>query len=280
MPADEIEVHEGAEEGIHLHNPRGPRELSSAMNGKVTGAAHGPLHVGVRRAAAGSIRRSTRAEVEDIPADTVIFAIGQTSDLSFLDPADGVETRARADQGESRDVPDDRAGCVRVRRYRARSAAVHRRDRVGADRGPVDARFSARHAHRNRGAQAVDARRLHDGGGLERASPRENPPVLESERRAASLDDRRGGFLAKTEARRQARAACGATSTRCSTRRSASPATAAWTCVPENLIRAGRAEQVDQDERWRKAVARTSALTEDELRAMVGRNWMHWAGSC
>jgi formate dehydrogenase beta subunit len=30
--------------------------------------------------------------VEDIPADSIIFAIGQTSDLSFLDPADGVES--------------------------------------------------------------------------------------------------------------------------------------------------------------------------------------------
>ena len=32
------------------------------------------------------------SQVEDIPADSIIFAIGQTSDLSFLDPADGVES--------------------------------------------------------------------------------------------------------------------------------------------------------------------------------------------
>ena len=30
--------------------------------------------------------------MEDIPADSVIFAIGQSSDLSFLDPADGVQS--------------------------------------------------------------------------------------------------------------------------------------------------------------------------------------------
>ena len=36
MPADEIEVIEGAEEGIHLHNSRGPREILSE-NGTVTG---------------------------------------------------------------------------------------------------------------------------------------------------------------------------------------------------------------------------------------------------
>src|ERR1019366_8608177 len=29
MPADELEVHEGAEEGIHLHNQRGPRAIST-----------------------------------------------------------------------------------------------------------------------------------------------------------------------------------------------------------------------------------------------------------
>src|ERR1051325_6141433 len=36
MPADEIEVIEGAEEGIHLHNRRGPREILS-KDGRVTG---------------------------------------------------------------------------------------------------------------------------------------------------------------------------------------------------------------------------------------------------
>ncbi len=36
MPADEIEVHEGAEEGIHLHNQRGPREVL-IEDGRLTG---------------------------------------------------------------------------------------------------------------------------------------------------------------------------------------------------------------------------------------------------
>ena len=51
---------EGAEEGIHLHNQRGPREV--LLGGRqADGAAHGALHRGVRRAAAASTRRSTKA---------------------------------------------------------------------------------------------------------------------------------------------------------------------------------------------------------------------------
>src|SRR6516162_7854453 len=36
MPADEVEVVEGDEEGIHLHNSRGPKEILDS-NGRVAG---------------------------------------------------------------------------------------------------------------------------------------------------------------------------------------------------------------------------------------------------
>ena len=58
MPADEIEVTEGDEEGIHLHNSRGPREIVGE-NGKVTGLRT----VDARRSStptAASIRPSTK----------------------------------------------------------------------------------------------------------------------------------------------------------------------------------------------------------------------------
>ncbi len=128
------------------------------------------------------------SHIEDIPADSVIFAIGQTSDLRSSSPADGVETRARPDQGEPRDLPDHRARCLRLRRHRARRAPVHRRHRLGADRRPLHARFPARHAHRRGGAQAVDARGLHHGRGLERDPRARIRRSLESDRRAASLE--------------------------------------------------------------------------------------------
>src|SRR6185369_16808695 len=74
MPADEVEVIEGAEEGIHLHNGRGPREILSE-DGKVTG---------LRTVRCIAVFDSTRrfnpsydlADIQDIAADNVIFAIG------------------------------------------------------------------------------------------------------------------------------------------------------------------------------------------------------------
>jgi formate dehydrogenase (NADP+) beta subunit len=90
MPADEMEVEEGAEEGVHLHNQRGPREVLH-RDGKV---------VGLRTVRCTSVFDAQRrfsptfdeADIEDIPAHSIIFAVGQTSDLTFLSPADGIET--------------------------------------------------------------------------------------------------------------------------------------------------------------------------------------------
>jgi formate dehydrogenase (NADP+) beta subunit len=90
MPADEIEVHEGAEEGLHLHNSRGPREVV-VQDGKVAALRT------VKCTAVFDAQRKfnpsfDEADIRDLPADNIIFAIGQTSDLSFLDPSDGVAT--------------------------------------------------------------------------------------------------------------------------------------------------------------------------------------------
>ena len=90
MPADEIEVAEGAEEGLVLHNSRGPR-LILAHNGKVAG-----LRTVECTAVFDENRRFNpkfnESNQESIEADTVIFSIGQSSDLSFLQPGDGVES--------------------------------------------------------------------------------------------------------------------------------------------------------------------------------------------
>ena len=90
MPADEIEVIEGAEEGLILHNSRGPRAIVGE-DGKVTG---------LRTVECTSVFDANRRfsptfnedNVETITADTIIFSIGQSSDLSFLKPEDGVES--------------------------------------------------------------------------------------------------------------------------------------------------------------------------------------------
>lgn len=90
MPADEIEIVEGEEEGIKLHAGWGPRVILNE-EGFVTG---------LRTVKCLSVFDENgkfkpvfdENAVEDIPADTIFFAIGQQSDLSFLQPGDRVES--------------------------------------------------------------------------------------------------------------------------------------------------------------------------------------------
>ena len=90
MPADKREIDEGEEEGIYLHDGRGPKEIL-VRNGK--GYALRTVKCSSVFDAAGKFNPSLdESQVEDIEADTVMFAIGQTSDLSFLSPEDGVES--------------------------------------------------------------------------------------------------------------------------------------------------------------------------------------------
>ena len=82
MPADEIEIREGTEEGVTLHTSRGPLRIVTE-NGKVTGLA-------TRRVksvfdASGRFNPSFEEEPgETIPADTVMLSIGQSADFGFL----------------------------------------------------------------------------------------------------------------------------------------------------------------------------------------------------
>lgn len=89
MPASEEEIEEGLTEGIQIHPSLGPKQFVG-KNGKVTG-----LEVIRCKSVLDAQRRFNPAfEVGTetvIPCDTVILAIGQASDLSFLSPADGIE---------------------------------------------------------------------------------------------------------------------------------------------------------------------------------------------
>jgi ferredoxin len=90
MPADKVEVHEGEEEGIRLHNRCGPKEIV-VENGRVK-AFRAVKCLSVFNAEGRFEPTFDPDAVEDIPVDTVIFAIGQTSDLSFLSADDAVQT--------------------------------------------------------------------------------------------------------------------------------------------------------------------------------------------
>ncbi len=90
MPAFEEEIEEGLSEGLRVHPSLGPKSFVGT-GGKVRG-------VEVIRCtsvfdAQHRFNPTFEAGTERvIPCDTVILAIGQASDLSFLKPEDGVET--------------------------------------------------------------------------------------------------------------------------------------------------------------------------------------------
>jgi len=90
MPADEREVDEGADEGITLHNGWGPQAIvDRGRDGLV-------LRVVKCTSVFGADGRFNptfdERETADIECDTILFAIGQSSDLSFLSADDGVES--------------------------------------------------------------------------------------------------------------------------------------------------------------------------------------------
>ncbi len=90
MPASEEEIHEGLLEGMRLRPSLGPKQFVG-HNGKVTG-----LEV-IKCISVFDENKRFNPKFEPgtesvIPCDTVILAIGQASDLSFLKPADGIET--------------------------------------------------------------------------------------------------------------------------------------------------------------------------------------------
>jgi len=90
MPASEEEIEEGLVEGIKIHPSLGPKKFVG-QNGKVTGleVIRCTSVFDAQRRFSPTFAPSTETI---IPCDTVILAIGQASDLSFMKPTDGLET--------------------------------------------------------------------------------------------------------------------------------------------------------------------------------------------
>ncbi|MBZ5723772.1 MAG: FAD-dependent oxidoreductase [Acidobacteriia bacterium] len=89
MPADEVEIIEGEEEGIARHNRLGPKEfLFREENGR-------KIVTGVRFRRVLSVFDANRrfapvyddSDTVDVAADTVLLSVGQMPDLSFLGEA-------------------------------------------------------------------------------------------------------------------------------------------------------------------------------------------------
>lgn len=93
MPASRTEIQEALEEGIRLHTRYGPHRLLG-KDGKVEG-----IELVQVKSVFDSEGRFNPVFLEGtetaIPADTVILAVGQAPDLSWIRPADGLQTTPR-----------------------------------------------------------------------------------------------------------------------------------------------------------------------------------------
>ncbi len=264
MPADEVEVVEGEDEGLKLHNSRGPQEVLG-QNGTVTGLR--TIRCQAVFDASGRFNPSfDAADIEDIPADTIIFAIGQTSDLSFLQPEDGVETQR---------------GLIKVNpeTYQTTAPDVYACGDIA--HGPrlfIDAIASAQVAARSmhdflRGTRTDVVVRSHwapanytMAEGWERL-PRSNPPVRDATERAASLEIIEEPYP-QAEARRQ-----GARCLRCNinTVFDTSICIACNGCVdvcPQNIIKLVGLSQLCRTEDGLAIVASTLGMTQEQVRGM------------
>ena len=90
MPASDEEIEEGLVEGIKMHPSLGPKQFVGT-NGKLTGLE--VINCTSVFDAQHRFSPTFAAGTESIiPCDTVILAIGQASDTSFLKPTDSIET--------------------------------------------------------------------------------------------------------------------------------------------------------------------------------------------
>jgi NADPH-dependent glutamate synthase beta subunit-like oxidoreductase len=262
MPADEIEVVEGEEEGIVLHNRRGPREVV-IENGKCA-ALRTVACTSVFNAEGRFAPVFDENQIEDIAADSVIFAIGQTSDLSFLEAGDGVESER---------------GLIKVNPETYQTTAPDVFACGDIAHGPrlfIDAVASAQIAARSmhdflRGTRTDVALRKQwapaaytMAEGWQRYE-RENPPALEPDKRATSLEIVEVSYP-EQDARRQA-ARC----LRCNVNTvfDTSICVACNGCVdvcPENLIRLVPLSQLIQNDGWLQAAAAEFEMPPDELK--------------
>lgn len=263
MPADEIEIEEGAEEGIKLHDGRGPRVILNE-EGYVTGLRTVKC-VSVFDENGKFSPKFDENQVEDIPADTIFFAIGQTSDLSFLAPEDGVETEnglIKIDPETYQTTAPDIFACGDVAHgprlfihaiASAQIAARSMHDYLRGTRTDVVVKKAWRPADYTM-VEGWDQMK------------RKLPPALESEIRAATNEIVEINYSA-AEARRQA-ARC----LRCNVNTifDTSNCIACNGCVdvcPENLIKLVGLNQVRSDNYLMQIASDSLGITEEDLAA-------------
>ncbi|MFQ6114849.1 MAG: FAD-dependent oxidoreductase, partial [bacterium] len=93
MPATEEEIQEALEERIHIHNSLGPNRILG-KDGRVAGLETIDC-VSVFDEYGRFNPKFGPGTEKVMEADSIIMSIGQTSDLSFIQPEDGIEITAR-----------------------------------------------------------------------------------------------------------------------------------------------------------------------------------------
>lgn len=261
MPADEIEIEEGEEEGVKLHPARGPREVLQ-QGGYVTGLRMVKC-TSVFDDAGKFNPKFDESFVEDIEADTIMFAIGQTSDLSFLNPEDGVETERgliKVDPETYQTTASDVFACGDI--AHGPRLFIH---------AIASAQIAARSMHdylRGTRTDVVVRKRWQSADytmtpGWDQLK-RHNPPALEAEQRAATLNIVEINFP-EAEARQQA-ARC----LRCNinTVFDTSICIACNGCVdvcPENLIKLVGLDKLRQDSLLMKLASESAGISAEDL---------------
>ena len=143
MPADDVEIIEGDEEGIVRRNSLGPVEILKDDARPRRARCLPQVPARLRRAAPlrAALRRRGRARPSS--ATTCCWPIGQAVDLRFVDAArDGLEvTRARLPRLRPGDRAHQRAGRLRRRRPGLRPEAADPRRRLRQAGGARDLRL-------------------------------------------------------------------------------------------------------------------------------------------
>lgn len=94
MPADPIELVEASEEGVTILHRRGPKAILADDSGRVRALQTHDVSRVFDEAGRFSPQFVTGSEKE-LPCDTVVLAIGQVADLSFLGDDHGIEITPR-----------------------------------------------------------------------------------------------------------------------------------------------------------------------------------------
>ncbi len=94
MPADDVEILEGHEEGVQLHPSLGPVEVLRDADGAVEGVKFKRC-LRVFDEQKRFAPRFDETDITTIKADTVMWAIGQRPELSFIDRQSGIDLNER-----------------------------------------------------------------------------------------------------------------------------------------------------------------------------------------